>query len=126
MHKGLTQSNILQREELHDTHKEHTQKILVDSIDRVLDHTTSNIDRILDRIQEKETSILASQTRSYEAEGQILEMLASISGAVNGLKSRVETLEKADAERKESDQQILRMLEQIARRQGECRKPCYT
>jgi len=116
----------LQREELHDTHKEHTQKILVDSIDRVLDHTTSNIDRILDRIQEKETSILASQTRSYEAEGQILEMLASISGAVNGLKSRVETLEKADAERKESDQQILRMLEQIARRQGECRKPCYT
>ena len=96
----------------------------MDSIDRVLDHTTSSIDRILDRIQEKETSILASQTRSYEAEAQILEILGSISGALNGLKSRVETLEKADTERKESDQQILRMLEQIARRQGESGKPC--
>lgn len=80
------------------------------------------MDRVLERLEEKETAILASQTRSYEAQSQIIEMLTSVSGAVNGLESRIQKLEKADIDRKDSDQRILRMLEQISQQKGaQCR-----
>jgi ferritin-like metal-binding protein YciE len=74
------------------------------------------------RIQEKEDSILASQTKSYQAEERILEMLTSMNTVVDGLQERIDTLERAEAECKERDKHILNILEQISRRQGVSRR----